>query len=403
MRVAFVHPAAPGDEGTGAVHDATLLVRGLVDRGHEVTVLCRRGPDGSPDVNVEPLDTTGFPYHTATLVNRALERRADDGSLDDYDIVHSYLPTSIPGMAEIGAQVPVGTVVSLNAFGGVCPKNDLRYMAREPCRDRGIVRCAACSVATSPGNEHHSAAYRSASRLGNLRLIEVGMGRLDAIDTFHPIADHVRDTYAAFGFPEGRMSVVPTPVDERFMIDHRSDFEPPYELLFVGYLEEHKGVDRLIPTLEQVRAAGLDARLTIVGDGGRRGRLEQQAAERGLEAATTFTGHVPNADLPEVYASHDLFVYPGLWEEPRGRVFMEALAAGTPVVSTDVGVVERLVGEAGLVTSSSVDSLAEGVVTVLTDRSLPAMSAMGRKRMDQFRLDAVVEQLESLYEEASDA
>jgi glycosyltransferase involved in cell wall biosynthesis len=399
MRVAFVHPAAPGEEGTGAVQTATLLVRGLVERGHEVTVLCRRGPDGSPDVDVEFLDTSGFPYHTATLVNRALERRADDGTLDDYDIVHSYLPTTIPGMAEIGTETPVGTVVSLNAFGGVCPKNDLRYMARETCRDRGIVRCAACSIATSPGSEHHSAVYRSASRVGNLRLIEAGMRRLDAVDAFHPIADHVRDTYAVFGFPEDRMTVVPTPVDERFVIDHQSSFESPYRLLYVGYLKEHKGVDRLLPILDQVRAAGIDARLTIVGDGGRRGRLEQQAAEHGLEAATRFTGHVPNAELPEVYTSHDLFLYPGLWEEPRGRVFMEALAAGTPVVSTDVGVVERLVGGAGLVTTSSVDSLAEGVVTTLTDRNLPAMSTTGQERMEQYRLPAVTAQLESLYAE----
>lgn len=397
MRVAFVHPAAPGNEGTGAVQTATLLVRGLNRRGHEVTALCCRGPDNDPGVDAELLDTSGFPYHTATLVNRTLKRRANNGTFDNYDIVHSYLPSTIPGMAEIGATSSVGTVLSLNAFGGVCPKNDLRYMDRASCHDRGIVRCTACSLATSPGSEDYNAAYRSASRLWNLRLIEAGMRRLHDIDAFHPIAEHVRERYSTFGFPEERMTVVPTPVDEQFMVEHRSDFEAPYELLFVGYLERHKGVDRLLPVLQQIRAAGLDARLTVVGDGGRRGHLERQTAKHGLEEVTTFTGHVSNDDLPAVYASHDLFIYPGQWDEPRGRVFLESLAAGTPVVSTDVGVVETLVGDAGIVTASSIDALADGVLRALTDRSLPTMSSTAQEQMEQYRLDEVIKRIEAVY------
>ncbi len=402
MRIAFVHPAAPGNEGTGAVQTATLLVRRLAERGHAVTVLCRREPTGDPDLAVETLDVSGAPYHTATLLNRSLERRARDGTLDDYDVVHSYLPSSIPGMATIGAETPARTVVTLNAYGGVCPKNDLRYMDRTACRERGVLRCVACSVATSPGSEQHGALYRSASRLGNVFQIERGLSRLGAIDRFHALSDHVRETYAAFEFPDERIATIPPPVDEQFVRDHTSAFTPPYRLLYVGYLERQKGVDRLIPVLDRVRAAGVDAELTVVGDGGRRSRLEQQAVEYELETATRFTGRVPNASLPDMYTEHDLFLYPGAWDEPWGRVFLEALATGTPIVSSDVGAAADIVGDAGIVTPSSVDELAAGVVSALRDRDLQDLSTAGHAQIEGYRPDTVVTRLEALYEAVLD-
>jgi glycosyltransferase involved in cell wall biosynthesis len=406
VRVAFVHPAYPESEGTGAVHTATLLVRGLVDRDHDVTVLCRRGP--APDdstalaARVESLDASGFPYHTATATNRALERRARGGAFDGYDVVHSYLPTTVRGMAAVGRDGRTGTVVSLNGYDGVCPKSDLRYMDDEQCRDRGPLRCAGCSIATSPGHETRGAAYRSASRLGRLRVIGAGLDRLDGIDAFLPISDHVGAIYADFGFPEPRLSTVPTPVDERFLTEHRSGFDPPFRLLYVGYLERHKGVDRLLPVLKQVRDAGVDARLTVVGRGGARGGLERQARETGLDDVTRFTGYVPNAELPPLYADHDLFVYPGRWQEPRGRVFLEALATGTPVVATDVGAAEQLVGDAGTVTPQSVDALADAVVDLLEDGPLDRMSAAGHERVRRYRLGAVIRRLEDVYERVAE-
>jgi len=88
-----------------------------------------------------------------------------------------------------------------------------------------------------------------------------------------------------------------------------------------------RGVDRLVPILNRLndRVSGA-VRLTVVGDGGLRTDMEQRAADSAIEDRVTFTGWLPNDDLPRVFAAHDCFVYPGRWDEPFGRVFLEALS-----------------------------------------------------------------------------
>lgn len=427
MRVAFVHPDYPGAEGTGATHTATVLVRSLSERGHDVTAFCRRSPDAAdgdgegdptptpPDTGPDPtgdpgpvsdrspgverryLATSGFPPHTATLLNRALRDRLRSGEFDPFDVVHSYLPTSLPALGEIGRETDARTVLTLNAYGAVCPKNDLRYMDESQCRERGPLRCTACSLATSTGHDDRSAAYYAASRIGNLRQVRAGLDRLDGVDAFQALSDHVRDAHVEFGFPADRTSVVPNVLDERFERPHASGFESPYDLLYVGSLERHKGVGRLLPALARVHDRGIDARLTVVGDGGRRSAVERQARALGVEDAVTFGGRLPYADLPAVYAAHDLFVYPGEWAEPFGRVFVEALATGTPVVATDVGAAGQILGQAGVVTEGSAAGLADGVETAIRDRGLATLSERCGAELDPYRPGRVVDGIESLY------
>jgi glycosyltransferase involved in cell wall biosynthesis len=270
-------------------------------------------------------------------------------------------------------------------------------MDREPCRERGVVRCTACSVATSSGHDEFGPVYRSASRLGNLRQIRRGLGTLDGVDAFQTLSPAVRDAYAAFDFPVDRMSVVPNPLDERFLVDHTSDFEPPYDLLYVGALDRHKGVERLVPVLERVREAGIDARLTVVGDGGRRSAMEREVHERGLDEFVTLSGRLPYAELPAVYARHDLFVYPGRWDDPSPRVVLEALSAGTPVVGTEVGGVPAAVGEAGVLADSSVGGLSDAIAVAVREHGLASLSERTHAELGPYRRDRVVDALESLY------
>ncbi len=403
LTIAFVHPSYPHSEGTGATHSASRIVFELADRGHDVTVYCRERPPADVDfadgVSLRPLEPSGPPYHTGFQVNDALRELAADGEFDDYDVVHSYVMNTMPVLG--GAITDAATVVTLNAYGAVCPKNDLRYMDREPCESNGLAKCAACSVATSPGHDEYSAPYRAASRLGYLELIRRGEGVADEIDGYHVLSPHLKETYAAFGFPRERLTVIPNLLDERFDRPHESAFEAPYDLLYVGSLDEHKGVDRLLPILESLtRQSNADDRfrLTIVGDGGDRSALEERARSAGIADAVSFTGWVPNRDLPELFARHDLFVYPGRWDEPFGRVFLEALATGTPVVASDVGSVAEIVGDGGRTTDGSVAEFVDAITELVDEGGLPKLSAGASEKIEAYRADAVLPQFEGLYE-----
>lgn len=398
----FVHPTYPASEGTGASHSATRIVAEVAARGHDVTVYCREEApehvDAPADVTLRSLDRSGAPYHTDQQFDRALRDARDD--LASHDIVHSYAMHALPALGALAESTDTATVLTLNAYGAVCPKNDLRYMDREPCTSNGLLKCTACSLATSGGHDEYSAPYRAASRLGALDLVRRGERVAAEIDAYHALSPHIKATYGDFGFPTERFAIVPNLLDEEFDRPHESGFEPPYDLLYVGSLGEHKGVGRLVPVLERLRArAADDYRLTVVGDGGLRSEIEAQAADAGLADAVTCTGWVANDELPAIFASHDCFLYPGRWDEPFGRVFLEALGTGTPVVATDVGSVADIVGAGGRAVSNDVDALAESV-RGLAEEGFADVSQAARERVDDYRPETVVPQFLTLYKRA---
>ena len=110
-------------------------------------------------------------------------------------------------------------------------------------------------------------------------------------------------------------------------------------ILYVGRIEPIKGLDILVSALALLEDMG-DTRLLVVG--GRPGqdeeldRLKSLAARLGISDMVTFTGAVPQAELPTYYSAADVFVLPS-YSESFGLVALEAMACGIPVVASRVG------------------------------------------------------------------
>jgi glycosyltransferase involved in cell wall biosynthesis len=188
-------------------------------------------------------------------------------------------------------------------------------------------------------------------------------------------------------------------LDKSFVVDHQSSFDPPYQLLYVGYLEPWKGVTKLVPLVGQLRNRGVDVELTVVGDGSCLEEMKAQSQRRNLNQWITFCGRVPNYELPETYANHDIFVYPGVWEEPLGRVYLEALASGTPILSTEYGTIDKVIGAGGETARPSVESLADQLQQMISE-NLEAYSSRAAKQAGRFRADNVIPEMEELYRAA---
>ncbi|WP_229833671.1 glycosyltransferase family 4 protein [Streptomyces xantholiticus] len=115
-----------------------------------------------------------------------------------------------------------------------------------------------------------------------------------------------------------------------------------FVVLFVHRLSYRKGVRLLSPLVDAVaeapeaQASGLRVRLVVAGDGPERSRLEREAADPARSSHMRLLGAVPNRDLPQLYAAADAVVMPS-YEEGFPRVLLEAMASGTPVVTTDAG------------------------------------------------------------------
>ncbi len=135
-----------------------------------------------------------------------------------------------------------------------------------------------------------------------------------------------------------RCRVVPLAVDAgRFRNSaDTSDLLPPSAaptLLFLGRHRHYKGVDGLIRVLPK-----LEARLLIGGSGPMTRDWQAQAKKIGVAKRVWFLGDIPDADLPGLYASADIFVLPANSRaEAFGMVLLEAMASGLPCVTTEVG------------------------------------------------------------------
>lgn len=140
-------------------------------------------------------------------------------------------------------------------------------------------------------------------------------------------------------------------------------------VLFVGRLAAAKGVPILLDTFARLRARFADARLTLIGDGPDRARLEARAAALGLGDAVTFTGYLNQDEVAAHLAQGDLFVLPS-FAEGVPVVLMEAMATGLPVLATRIAGIPELVedGLSGrIVAPGDSDAFADAMIALLDD------------------------------------
>ncbi len=217
-----------------------------------------------------------------------------------------------------------------------------------------------------------------------------------------PVLQTVRDRVRIV--PLGIETARFTQADERSVARLRQRYAPDGAplLLFVGKLRYYKGVDWLLRALPAIA----NARLLIVGEGPMRHAWETLARATGVHERVHFVGEVPDETLPAYYHAADLFVLPAsARSEAFGTVLLEAMAAGLPLITTEVGTGTSWVnqhGQTGLVVPPRAPSaLADAINTLLRhpDRRLAMAQAARRRAIQEFDVACMVERVEAVYEE----
>jgi phosphatidylinositol alpha-mannosyltransferase len=179
-------------------------------------------------------------------------------------------------------------------------------------------------VAIEPGP------YRTA--LGALaRLQRPSLRRIHSRIAISPTA--AATAQALYG---GSYSIIPCGVDTNQFIPNASPMiegsDDTINLLYVGRLEQRKGVAYLIQAFARIEQQYPRVQLLIGGDGPERNALERLVAQLGL-TRVRFLGYVPAPDLPRLLAAADIFCAPATYAESFGIVLVEAFAAGLPVIA----------------------------------------------------------------------
>lgn len=172
-------------------------------------------------------------------------------------------------------------------------------------------------------------------------------------------------------------------------------------LFFIGRIDEpRKGLPVLLEALPTLAAAHPDIEILVAGPGDQEDAIEQVPTE--LRHHVRFLGLVSDADKAAAFVSADIYVAPNTGGESFGIVLLESMAAGTPVVATDLEAFARVLdgGECGVMFSNGdAASLASAVDALLADPALrQRLSEVGRERARQFDWNVVAREVEQVYE-----
>ena len=333
--------ATPGTEVGGAERVVITLAQELPARGHEVVLW---GPAGA----LEP-ELAGARVQRVAVPSRG---RSPAGVAEGVASLAATIRRARPQV--VHAHNP--RVAALAALGA--------RLGRGPRRPRVL--------ATFHGVRH--AEYRAASLL------------LRGADAVSCVSEDLAAGLRQAGLPADRLHVLANSVRVPETRDPERDTRLDSELglagapvvIAVGRLVEQKNHARFLDAAAEVTAVRPDVRFLVVGDGPLRADLAEQARALGLEERLTLTG--VRHDVPALAARADLVVFSSEWEG-LSLVALEALAAGTPVLSTPVEGMRDLLdgGAVTLTRTAAAGDLASAMVALLAEPArLEVLGARGR-------------------------
>jgi phosphatidyl-myo-inositol alpha-mannosyltransferase len=221
--------------------------------------------------------------------------------------------------------------------------------------------------------------------------IAVSQAALDAVAQYYPNHYEVIPNgidFEAFGGPQ----VAP-------LVDYEDNGA---NVLFVGRLEKRKGFRYLLEAFPQIKAAQPDTELLVVGgyDRDDRAPYVQFCREQRLHGVR-FIGYVTSESMPSYYRAADVFCAPSTGFESFGIVLLQAMAAGVPIVASDIAGYRSVMthGREGLlVPPGDADALAKAVLQLLNNPDLRRrMAACGRETARKYDWDRVARQVEAYY------
>ena len=182
-------------------------------------------------------------------------------------------------------------------------------------------------------------------------------------------ADKVEVIYNAL---DERLATPPT-AEDIARVRERFQLTSPF-ILYAGNIKPHKNVDRLIEAYSILRRRGVeDVKLLIIGDEiSKYPNLRRLVHRFQLHQHVRFLGFVPDATLAALYRLASVFVFPSLYEG-FGLPPLEAMAAGTPVITSNVSSLPEVVGDAALlIDPMDAGAIADAMARVLGDAALRA-------------------------------
>lgn len=320
-----VHYREPGGEDTVVRAEAELLR----SAGH--TVIEHRAANSASATGAAlQLALSSWNPFAAREVTEVLRRHRPE-----LVHVHNTWYALSPSVLRAAGSAGVPVVMTLHNYRLVCA-NALLYRDGRPCEDcvgrlpwPGVVhRCYRGSLAASTAVGVHIGVHRARGTWER------------EVDLFLALNEFGKGRFVAAGLPPERILVKPNFVEDPGA--RRSSPSASSRVLFVGRLSEEKGILSLLGDWERAHRRAPHLELVVVGDGPLRSRMEGREMP-----GVTLAGRLPAAEVARLMRTSRALAFPSRWYEGQPMVVLEALAAGLPVLGSDLGGIAEAVGALG--------------------------------------------------------
>jgi glycosyltransferase involved in cell wall biosynthesis len=331
------------------------------------------------------------------VVERLLARRARD-YLGYADVVHAHHRRSTLALRHLPEDVAkVGTV---RDYWPVCPISVYNVDCEQctGCEDR-LDDCVEYQGWTGV-----KGAAAKPYLLTKRRHYQHG---LDPLDATVYIANHLRETIESDyrGTHPSRDEVIynPVSIDGSFESElHPSSTGPRF--VTASTLNREKGVDLAIDAVAELAETYPDVELQVFGNGPLESELRDRAERKCPPGIVSFEGRVPQERVYEAISRATATVFPSRWAEPFGRITVESLMLGTPVVGSDVGGIAEVVddGETGvLFENGNAEDLALRLRTIHEDGFRDQVISWNETEREAFEPETVAQQYVDFYQSLS--
>ena len=319
------------------------------------------------------------------------------------DIVHSYSIDMLSRTQIALGENPTASIATINNHFVTCP-----FLHLNP-RDEICTRCDLHGLLGCLGSRRLPALAPFEKLLQLLRF-----SFALKYDHFTVLSEAHRRILVCNGFTPSKISVIPNFLDPADFRARAKQYRGRLALKlkigrrdkvvsFVGHLRAQKGVDYLIQAVPQILKSHPETKFIIVGPGPERTSLIRQANSIGAARNVQFIPYIENEEIPGLYALSTVFAFPSIWSEPFGRVIIEAMAVGTPVVATCVGGVPEIIDHERnglLVPPRDPEALADSIISLLRNRKRRSrIGDQGKRTVDlEFTPEVVGPRVLEIYE-----
>ncbi len=329
MRLLFLSNLYPPVVRGGYEILCAQVAERLVEKGHQVTVLTTEA-EGQPrlatrtGVEVDRRLRLEKPFGEPLVRSRPMRLLRTWANEDaTHDVLRELRPDAVMVWSRLRLTTGPSRVAERAGVPTLYTFNDRHALGFRPARPGGgtptlrsrIGRCLDSGPFRRIGDADHRFEHvMSISRALAAELREAGL----------PVSD-----------ADVRVQGIPL---QRFPIKaDAGEIHTPARLLVAGQLHPDKGFDTAIRAVHRLAMAGVEVHLTVAGGGCATTRAELDGLAASGVGRVDFVGRIAHDAMPALYRDHDIVLFPSRWSEPMGLVHLEAMASGTPVISTTTG------------------------------------------------------------------